>query len=177
MSSIWINVFIPEGIAGNTHGYSAPRRAETLGRLVLAIDKRRYSPNPFPSTSFFHIMFPHEIIIITMGPRDWILRFRDDYKTRFFVRLGGNLEGGVKTEWNVWWNGWCIKRYWPGGGREALKGILVADINRIGLRSIPSWLIFLDYSCFFHSTKRVRSCIPICAIARKGDKDIFLEKN
>lgn len=32
-----------------------------------------------------------------MGPRDWILRFRDDYKTRFFVRLGGNLEGGVKT--------------------------------------------------------------------------------
>lgn len=56
-----------------------------------------------------------------------------------------------KKTWNVWWNGWCIKRCidWVGRGKgrgEALKGILVADINRIGLRFIPSWLIFLDYS-------------------------------
>lgn len=83
-----------------------------------------------------------------------------------------------KKTWNVWWNGWCIKRCidWVGRGKgrgEALKGILVADINRIGLRFIPSWLIFLDYS--LRRVPSVRRSVFEFVQPRGKEIRIFLE--
>lgn len=51
------------------------------------------------------------------------------------------MEGGLKRETSGGMDGVLSDIDRAGGGKgrgEALKGILVADINRIGLRFIPS---------------------------------------